>query len=255
MAQTLTLAAPGVAVVRNEDAPLLRGEARYLPDLEGDHLHAVFVRSSVASAGLVGIDAKAALDADGVVAVFTAADFTLNPIRAHASGVPAPLFNRPPLAHGRVRFVGDPVAVVIASSRVEAFDAAELVVVHYDPLPALIDPEAALAPDAVVLFPENGSNRCNEAAMPADGDVLEDADVVVTGTFVNRRVSATPMETNGALAIPDPSSGGVTVWASTQRVHALRDELAHVLGLDRPQVRVITPQVGGGFGAKYDTAA
>src|SRR5438876_1109484 len=94
MARTLTLAAPGVAVVRNEDAPLLCGESRYLPDLEGDQLHAVFVRSSVASAGLVSIDAKAALDADGVVAVFTADDLTLNPIRAHASGVPAPLFNR-----------------------------------------------------------------------------------------------------------------------------------------------------------------
>src|SRR2546423_13822665 len=93
MAQTLTpltLAAPGVAVVRNEDAPLLRGEGRYLPDLEGDHLHAVFVRSSVASAALVSIDAKAALDADGVVAVFTAGDSPPSPPTAPASAGAAP---------------------------------------------------------------------------------------------------------------------------------------------------------------------
>src|SRR5689334_2297073 len=117
MAQSVTVAGPGVAVRRNEDAPLLRGEGRYLPDLEGDHLHAVFVRSAVASATIVNIGVKAALDADGVAAVFTATDFSLSPIRAHASGVPAPLFNRPPLAHGRVRFVGDPVAIVVATSR------------------------------------------------------------------------------------------------------------------------------------------
>src|SRR6187200_1840909 len=114
-----------MAVVRNEDPPLLTGTARYLPDLEGDHLHAVFVRSTVASAELLGVDTKAALDAEGVVAVFTAADFDLNRIRAHASGVPAAVFNRPPLATGRVRFVGDPVAVVIAESHTAAVDAAE----------------------------------------------------------------------------------------------------------------------------------
>src|SRR3954471_24871271 len=126
MPQNLTIAAPGVAVVRNEDDPLLRGVARYLPDLEGDHLHAVFVRSNVASAGLVGIDSKAALEAEGVIAVLTAADLPLDRIRAHASGVPAPLLHRPPLPTDRVRFVGDPVAIVVATSRTAAVDAAEL---------------------------------------------------------------------------------------------------------------------------------
>src|SRR5262245_42410432 len=169
MAQMVTIAAPGSVVVRNEDPPLLKGEGRYLPDLDGDHLHAVFVRSTLAHAELVGIDTKAALEAEGVVAVFTAPDLALERLRAPASGVPAPLFNRPPLATGRVRFVGDPVAVVIATSRTAAVDGAELVQVEYDALPAVLDPEAALTTDAAVLFPENGSNLCNEAAMPSEG--------------------------------------------------------------------------------------
>src|SRR4051794_38560133 len=232
MPQNLTIAAPGVAVVRNEDEPLLRGVARYLPDLEGEHLHAVFVRSNMANAELGVIDSKGALEAEGVVAVLTAADLPLERIRAHASGVPAPLFNRPPLATGRVRFVGDPVAIVVATSRTAAVDAAELVEVQYDPLPAVLNPEEALSDGAFVLFPDNGSNQCSEAHMAGEGDVLEDAEVVVEGRFVNQRVSATPMETNGAMAVPDTGNGAVTVWASTQRVHALRDELAHVLGLD-----------------------
>jgi carbon-monoxide dehydrogenase large subunit len=252
----VTRAEPGVAVVRNEDEPLLRGVAEYLPDLHWGQLHAVFVRSTVASARITAIRTKAAEGADGVVAVFTGEDFSLGRIRGHASGAVPAVFDRPPLAREYVRFVGDPVAVVVAETRDAAVDAAELVEVEYEELPVLIDPEAALAPDAFVLFPDNGENgnKATEAAMPYEGDLFEGADVVVKGRFVNRRVHATPMETNGAMAIPE-EGGGVTVWASTQRVHALRDEIAEVLGAGPDQVRVVTPQVGGGFGAKYDTAA
>src|SRR4051794_9419502 len=159
MPQNLTIAAPGVAVVRNEDEPLLRGVARYLPDLEGEHLHAVFVRSNMANAELGVIDSKGALEAEGVVAVLTAADLPLERIRAHASGVPAPLFNRPPLATGRVRFVGDPVAIVVATSRTAAVDAAELVDVAYDPLPAVMDPQGGLAQDGLLAVPRKGGHH------------------------------------------------------------------------------------------------
>ncbi len=105
-----------------------------------------------------------------------------------------------------------------------------------------------------MLFPGHGSNRALEVRLGSGGDPLAGAEVVVRGRFVNQRVSAAPMETNGALAVPDPAGGPLTVWASTQRVHQLRDELARVLGVEPPLVRVVTPQVGGGFGAKYDAA-
>ena len=250
----MTTAGPGTTVLRNEDEPLLRGVAQYLPDLQWGQLHAVFVRSTVASGRIAAIRTERATHAEGVVGVFTASDFDLAPIRAHTSGVPPALFNRPPLAVEFVRFVGDPVAVVVADTLSAATDAAELVEVDFETRPVLVDPEAALAPGAFVAYPAHGSNQSNETSMPHDGDVMAGADVVVHGKFINTRVSAAPMETNGSLAIPEPN-GGVTVWASTQRVHALRDELAHVLGLERAMVRVVTPQVGGGFGAKYDTAA
>ncbi len=189
-----------------------------------------------------------------MVAVATAADLGLRPIRAHLSGVLSPAFDRPPLAQGSVRFVGEAVAVVVAETPSAAADAALLVEVDYEALPVVVDPEDALAPDAFVLYAEHGSNRANEVRLSSAGDPLAGAEVVVRGRFVNQRVSAAPMETNGALAVPDQARGAVTVWASTQRVHQLRDELARVLDMHPSLVRVATPQVGGGFGAKYDAA-
>jgi carbon-monoxide dehydrogenase large subunit len=245
---------PGTRVLRNEDVPLLIGAARYLPDLRFGQLHAAFVRSTVASAAIISVDTAAALAAPGVIAVATAADLKLRPIRAHLSGVLSPLFDRPPLADRIVRMVGEAIAVVVAESAAAAVDAVELVDVTYDVLPVVVDPEAALAEGAHVLFAEHGSNQAHEVAIVHDGDALGGAEVIVRGRFVNQRVSAAPMETNGALALVGDDGRVVTVWASTQRVHQLRDELALVLGLDPSEVRVITPQVGGGFGSKYDAA-
>jgi carbon-monoxide dehydrogenase large subunit len=247
-------AGPGTAVARNEDQALLTGAARFLPDLRFGQAYAAFVRSAMASARLGAIRTERALAAPGVLAVATAADLGLRPIRAHLSGVLPPALDRPPLARDSVRFVGEAIAVVVAEAPGPAADAALLVEVDYEVLPVVVDPEEALGPDAFVLFAEHGSNRATEVRLASASDPLAGAEVVVRGRFVNQRVSAAPIETNGALAVPGPASGAVTVWASTQRVHQLRDELARVLELPPSDVRVVTPQVGGGFGAKYDAA-
>ena len=154
-----------------------------------------------------------------------------------------------------MRFVGEPVAVVVADSRAHAVDAAESVLVEFDPLPAVVDPVLALEPDAPVLFPEHGSNAAIDFMVSDDPGALEDAEVVVRARFVNQRLAPTPMETNGALAIPDPDTGGLTVWLPVQAPFASRTTVARVLGLDESKVRVIAPKVGGGFGAKIRTYA
>ncbi len=134
-------------------------------------------------------------------------------------------------------------------------DAAESVLVEYDPLPAVVDPVRALEPDAPVLFPEHGSNAAVEYTVATDPGALEDAEVVIRARFVNQRLAPTPMETNGALAVPDPDTGGLTVWLPVQSPFASRKTVARVLGLDESKVRVIAPKVGGGFGAKIPTYA
>ena len=216
---------------RIEDDALLRGIARYADDLPGPRRHAAFVRSPFAHARIRRIDTSA------VDVAFSAADLALRPIRGHA-GLPE-TFSRPPLAQETVRFVGDPVAVVVAATRAEAVDGAELVVVDYDPLDV-----ALLGDPTVEVAWETGRGR--------EEDVLAGADVVVRGRFLNHRVATAPMEPDGALAVPDPATGGVLVWASTQRVHHVRDAIATSLGLDPSQVRVRAPQVGGGFGGKFE---
>ena len=219
-----TFAGPGSVVLRTEDEPLVRGQARYLNDLRLDQLVAVFVRATTAAATIRGIDITAARAAPGVVAVAIAADLDLDPLPAHTSGLLPAVFDRPILATDRVRFVGEPVAVVVADTYARALDAAGLVDIDYEPGPVVVDPEAALAPGAPLLFPALGTNRAFEFAHP-DPDALAGADVIVAGRFVNQRVAPAPMEPNGALAVPEPD-GTLTVWASSQRVHALRDDVA-----------------------------
>jgi len=217
--------------LRIEDEALLRGVARYVDDLPGAPRHVAFVRSPVANARIGHIDAAA------VPVAFTAADLGLGPIRGHA-GLPE-RFSRPPLAVDTVRFVGDPVAVVVAGTRAEAVDHAETVVVDYEPL-------------GVVLLGDPAAEVAWETERGREEDVLASADVVVRGRFLNQRVATAPMEPDGALAMPDPDTGGVVVWASTQRVHHVRDAIAASLSLDHTQVRVRAPQVGGGFGGKFE---
>jgi len=238
---------------RNEDDPLLRGAGRYLQDLRLGQLEAVFVRSSAANATVTAIKTETARAAPGVIAVFTAADLALQPMVAHASGMLSPAFNRPPLATDRARFVGEALAVVVAATESQATDAAELIEVHYGPSAACTDAETALGNEAPLLFPEHGTNVAFEVDH-LDAGALDAAEIVVRARVVNQRVAPAPMETNGALAIP-ADDGTVTVWAASQRVHGLRDEIAHCMSARPEDIRVVAPLVGGGFGGKYDTPA
>lgn len=240
-------------MLRSEDPRFLRGEGRYLANLplEGA-LHAVFVRSMMGHAGLNGVDAAAAARMPGVEAVWSAADVEGLPQIPPSGNVPE-LFAMPLLASERVRYVGEAVAVVLARTLEQAVDAAELVAVDYDPLPAVVGFDAALADDGELLFPAHGSNVCDvldeERPESRGDDVLADAEVVVRGTFVNQRLAPVPMEPNAFAARPE-EGGGLTVWASTQIPFDVRDDIAEALGLRREQVRAIAPDVGGGFGAK-----
>jgi carbon-monoxide dehydrogenase large subunit len=243
----------GNRVVRREDPKFLTVGGTYVDDvrLEGA-AHVAYVRSTVAHARIAGIDTSAAAAAPGVIAVFTAADLDLAPATP-----PIPMLNmqmtRPWLAAGKVRFVGEPVAMVVAETRAAAVDAAELVAVDYEPLPAVVDPEAAGSPDAPLLFEEVGTNCAMDlGAMmgysPAP-DFFDGCDVVVGQRIVNHRVAPCPMEPR-AVASVWGDDGRLTHWASTQAPHALRDGMAAALGVEPGRIRVIAPDVGGGFGAK-----
>ena len=250
-ASNFSVSVLGHRVERREDPPLLTGAAEYLDDLHADGLlHAVFVRSSVAHGELRSVDVSSARAQPGVVEVFCAADLGLRDIPEwyRPDGPPRAEVGRPCLARDRVRFVGEAVAVVVAESLAAAVDAAEHVVVDVDPLPVVVDPLAALAEDAPQLFPALGSNVVLEAP-PTDADVLEGADVVVRGRFVNQRVAPAPIETNAALAMPSPE-GGLDCVVTSQAPFAVRQGVAAALGIEPSTVRVRTVAVGGGFGAK-----
>jgi carbon-monoxide dehydrogenase large subunit len=243
----------GTPVKRLEDPRILSGDARYVADLElPGVLTAVFVRSTVAHARLGGVDTGAAAKMPGVVAVYTVDDLGLPDIPAFAMA--PPVMSRPPLARGTVRFVGDTIAVVVAETPGQAFDAAGEVVVDYDPLPAVADAEAALADGAPVLFPEHGSNLVVEFDFGRTPDVFEGADTVVSGRIVNQRLAPVPLEVNAAAAVPGAGPDGtddhLMLWVSNQHPFGVRDPLAGALGLPQEKVRVACPAVGGGFGAK-----
>ncbi len=238
----------GNPVLRTEDPRILRGEAGYFDDLEVEGLlHVAFVRSTMAHARIESVDTSEAVTMPGVVAVYTADDLGLEPGQGFAM-VPAAL-SRPPLARDVVRFVGDIVAVIVAETRAQAVDAAEMVIVDYDPLPAVIDPEAALVDDAPLVFPEHGSNLAIEFNFGDDPSIFDDADLVVEGRFLNQRLAPVPMEPNGILVELD-GDDGLTAHVPTQNPHGVRDPLAGVVGLDEERVRVVATTVGGGFGAK-----
>ncbi len=247
----------GNAVRRTEDPRFLRGEAQFVEDLPSEGpLHAVFVRSFVAHARIGSIDPSAALSMPGVAGVFTSVD--LGDLTMPPSESVPDLFARPLLARAAVRFVGEPVAVVLAETRAHAVDAAEAVVVEYEPLPVAADLLGAVEPGAPVLFPEHGSNVAHSEDFRSDGlgegdDAPGGADVVVQGRFVNQRVAPIPMESNGALVEPDEETGGIRMWVPSQAPFFVRDDVTAVLGLSEEQVRVIAPAVGGGFGAKGET--
>jgi carbon-monoxide dehydrogenase large subunit len=240
----------GNSVVRLEDPALLTGEARYVDDLPAEGcLHVAFVRSPLAHGRVTGVGATEALSAPGVVAVYCVAgdDLDLAPMKGDPT-LPEGL-ERPPLAMGTVRFVGDIVAAVVAESRAQAVDAAEQVLVDYEPLEPVMDLVRALDDEGPLLFPEHGTNVC---AVTELGDRQKDptagADVVVEVTMVSQRLAGVPMENNGMLAVPDGE--GLQCWISHQAPHFVHDELAAVLGIEPASLRVACPWVGGGFGPK-----
>jgi carbon-monoxide dehydrogenase large subunit len=242
----------GNRVVRLEDPRFLTVGGTYVDDVPLDGaLFVTYVRSTMAHAVISSIDTTEASAAPGVVAVFTAADVDLAP-RPPAIPMLNMAMTRPWLSTDRVRFVGEPVAAIVTETRAAGVDAVELVLVDYEPLPAIVDPESAEQSE-VLLFPDVGTNIAMDiGAMmgfaPAP-DFFDGCDVVVRQRIVNNRVAPCPMEVRAAAAVWGPD-GRLTQWASTQNPNALRDSLAEAYGLEPSQVRVIAPDVGGGFGAK-----
>jgi len=241
----------GTAVRRVEDPVLLTGAGRYVADLvPGDAAHVVFVRSPLAHARIAGIDAESARQAPGVLAVVTAADLGLPRFSSFLELHPD--CARPPLAEGSVRFVGDPVAAVVAESLAEAMDAAELVEVDLEPLPVVVDPERALDASAPVQEVALGSNVAAGYSDPRAASVLDDAVHVVALSVVNQRVAPMPMEGNAILAVPGDDGQGheLVVYVSTQMPHGLASELSALIDVPTERIRVVAPWVGGAFGGK-----
>jgi carbon-monoxide dehydrogenase large subunit len=238
----------GTRVLRTEDPEFLFGAAEYVGDLDlGGQLQVVFVRSEMAHAIITAIDTDAAKAAPGVVAVWTAADLDLTPFQSMAT-VHAD-FARPPLATDRVRYVGEAIVVVLADTVTHAKDAADMVIVDYEPLPAAVTPEAALTDGAPILFEAHGDNVALSTTDPVDDDLFGDADVIVRGRYVNQRMAVAPMEPHAAATTID-TDGRLLVYGSTQMPHLLHMLMANALGMDRKEIRVVTPFVGGGFGGK-----
>ncbi|MGQ0482421.1 MAG: xanthine dehydrogenase family protein molybdopterin-binding subunit [Pseudonocardia sp.] len=247
----------GTEVRRLEDPELMRGEGTFVDnlDLGAGLLHLAFVRSPLAHATITGIDADPARKSPGVVAVYTADDLG---IPAHHSFMAVnKACARPPLAVGKVRFVGDIVAVVVAESRAQAVDAVELVEVDYDPLPVAVDPETALEPGAPVQFDELGTNLAAGIRSDPHDDPLADAEVVVRARIENQRLAVVPMEGNAIAVLPgaDGDEHQLTVYVSTQMPHAWRRMTAKLFGLHSKSIRVVAPHVGGGFGGKAGVVA
>ncbi|HEU5308927.1 MAG TPA: xanthine dehydrogenase family protein molybdopterin-binding subunit [Acidimicrobiia bacterium] len=242
----------GVPVRRVEDPTLLRGEATYIDNLAlPGALHLAFVRSSYAHAELTGVDTADARAMPGVVAVYTAGDLEFPD---HTGMMQLnPNVVRPALARDRVRFVGDAIAVVVAETKAQAVDAAETVVVEYEPLAAVTDMEDALAPDAPVQFDALGSNVIMGAREPDGYDPLAGAEVVVRGRFENQRVAVVPMEGSAVAVVPGDDGDGheLTVYLACQMPHSNRNALATNFGVEPEKVRLIAPHVGGSFGAKH----
>ncbi|MFO1536236.1 MAG: xanthine dehydrogenase family protein molybdopterin-binding subunit [Actinomycetota bacterium] len=189
----------GNPVIRLEDPRILRGDAPYVDDLAVPGVaHVAFVRSTMAHARITSVDTTDAKAMPGVVDVFTSTDLELPDIQGFI--MLPPVFSRSPLAKDRVRFVGDIIAAVVAETRAQAVDAVEAVIVDYDPLPAVVDPEAAMAEGAPLLFEEHGSNVAFAMDMGDDPTVFEGADHIVTVRSVSQRLAAVPMETNAIVA-------------------------------------------------------
>ncbi len=248
----------GAQVRRVEDPRVLLGKTQYVDDLVlPDMLAVAFVRSPYAHAKITKIDVQAALTKPGVACVLTGKDIleTIKPLRVEFDTQKVPFHkscNWHVLTPDKVRFVGDLVAAVVATDRYTAEDAAELVEVDYEPFEAVADMESALLADAPLVHEEWGDNVMErlEAQIGEVGKAFQEADCVVSERFVTGRHMASPLETRGCVAQFDVATEALTVWSSTQVPHTLRASLATLLDLAEHRIRVISPDVGGGFGLK-----
>ena len=245
----------GRSVPRREDRGPLTGRSRYVADIKPPGaLEACFVRSTEAHARIVSIDTSQAEALDGVVAVFTGADLSDVATFPDFIAYIGPVRQRP-LATDRVRYVGAPYAAVVAVDRYVAEDAAALVAAGtvYEALPAVAGIEQALAPGAPKLYDDWESNVSVDVAphKPEVAEAFEAADHTFSETYWSQRQTGLPMETRGVVA--EVSDATLTVWSSTQSPHMVRTTIALMLGVPEPQVRVIHPVVGGGFGTKTHT--
>ncbi len=252
----------GQPVERKEDAKLLTGQSRYIDDLTlPGMVWAALVRSPYAHARITSVDVSRAREAEGVVAAFSGADLaedwkaTLPCVWLVTEDTKQP-FHRP-LATDKVRHQGDAVAVVVAESRALAKDAAELVEVDYEPLDPVVDPEAALAEDAPLVHEEFGTNHCYTWTLKTDNaeSVFADAPVTVKERYRQQRLVPNAMEPRGVLAQHLPAEDEYTLWSATQIPHIARFWLSITCGIPESKLRVIAPDVGGGFGSKLNVYA
>ena len=247
----------GQSVRRFEDHRLLTGQGSYVDDMKlPGLLNAVVLRSLHAHANIRSIDVSAASRVPGVVAVFTAADIqdlaVEIPTRTNTGADEFNPTRHPLLASDKVCYVGQAVAVLIAEDIYTAADALDQIVVDYEILPALTDPYEALEPGAMIIHPDQGSNvslRTVNGGGDLDGAFAQ-ADHVVRQTYQVQRLAPAPMEPRGLIADYDSQADLLTVWDSTQHPHEVREHLVHLLGRTEESIRVIAPDVGGGFGEK-----
>ncbi len=243
---------------RREDYGPITGRSHYVDDLKPPSgrppaLHMLVVRSPYAHAEIKSIQLDAARSQPGVIAAFQGAELVSG--MPTLETIPLPGLRKPerrPLAVGRARYVGDPVAVILAENLYAAEDARDLVDVEYEPLPAVVDPEAALEPGAPLLYDELDSNTAF-VQQTGGGDIqaaFEKADRLTRLRVVNQRLAPSSLEPRACMFDFDPSSGEFSAWVSSQAVFRARDTLARFLGLDRSRIKVHNAEVGGAFGAK-----
>ncbi|HEY1454949.1 MAG TPA: molybdopterin cofactor-binding domain-containing protein [Candidatus Dormibacteraeota bacterium] len=247
----------GAKIHRREDPRLVSGQGRYVDDFtRPGTLFLSVVRSPHAHARIKSIDVSAAAKAPGVVAVYTHKDIA----KVVAGTMPAaPAFvaekkqvpARFPIAEKEVVYQGEPVAVVLAETKYQSADASNLVEVDYEPLPAVMDLEKALAANSPTTHSGAADNLGWDLTyIPEDPNVMKEADVVVKQRILQQRLAPTPMETRGVLAEYSKPDGTMTIWMSSQNPHFIRLFLAGALGIPETRIRVVSPDVGGGFGSK-----
>jgi carbon-monoxide dehydrogenase large subunit len=259
----------GQRVRRREDPRLIQGRGTYVDDLKlAGMLHLAFKRSDVAHARIRSIDTSAAKGMPGVEAVYTGADIAkfVKPVPILT---PFPSPEHRAVAIDMVRYSGEPVAVVVASDRYLARDAADAVMVDYEPLPAVVDPELAMTGQPVVIHPAFANNVAvgpvpSGTGVSADGKTVDDsaiekafasADVVISQRMVNHRLVPCSIEPRGVVAHWEPGKDLLTIWSSTQNPHILKTQVSGMFDLGEHQIRAIAPEVGGGFGSKINIYA